>query len=218
NGTQTMRVWKLAEMAPDVEPVEVARLDLPPSTPENFVFAADGKTMYGTSYYTGVSNVFRFDIPTQKYDAVSNASTGFFRPLPQPDGSLIAYEYSGKGLQPVRLQPQVQQDLGTIEFLGTRVVNTWPELKGWGVGSPARVDLDKLIVARSKYNSSRRLKLAAMYPIVEGYKKAVSPGWYFHIEDPLDFTQINASFSVSPFKHFRSSERFHANVELKSLN
>ena len=100
NGTQTMRVWKLADLAPDADPAEVARLALPPATPEGFVFAADGKTMYGTSYYTGVSNIFRFDIGTQKYDAVSNASTGFFRPNPQPDGSLIAYEYSGKGLQP----------------------------------------------------------------------------------------------------------------------
>ena len=76
----------------------MARLDLPPATPEGFVFAPDGKSLYGTSYYTGVSNVFRFDIATQKYDAVSNASTGFFRPMLQPDGSLIAYEYSGQGL------------------------------------------------------------------------------------------------------------------------
>ena len=51
-------------------------------------------------------------VATQKYDALSNASTGFFRPILQPDGSLIAYEYSGEGLQPVRVQPQVQQDLG----------------------------------------------------------------------------------------------------------
>jgi hypothetical protein len=218
NGTQTMRVWKMDEMSPDAEPVEVARLALPPSTPEGFVFAPDGKTMYGTSYYTGVSNIFRFDIPTQKFDAVSNAATGFFRPIPQPDGSLVAYEYSGKGLQPVRLQPQVQQDLGTIEFLGTRVVNERPELKSWGVGSPAKIDLDSLILARSKYNSARRLKLAAMYPIVEGYKGAISPGYYFHFEDPLEFNQINASFSVSPFDRLRTKDRFHAKIELKSLN
>jgi len=218
NGTQTMRVWKLDEMSPDAEPVEVARLALPPSTPEGFVFAPDGKTMYGTSYYTGVSNIFRFDIPTQKFDAVSNASTGFFRPIPQPDGSLVAYEYSGQGLQPVRLQPKVQQDLGTIEFLGTKVVNERPELKSWGVGSPAKIDLDSLIIARSKYNSARRLKLAAMYPIVEGFKGAISPGYFFHFEDPLEFNQINASFSISPFDHLRDRDRFHAKIQLKSLN
>ncbi len=218
NGTQTMRVWTLDELQQGNGPVEVARLGLPPATPEGFAFAPDGKTMYGTSYYTGVSNVFRFDIGTQKYDAVSNASTGFFRPIPQADGTLIAYEYSGQGLQPVRLTPEVQNDLGTIEFLGTKVVNARPELKGWGVGSPAKIDLDSLIVARSKYRSARRMKLAGMYPIVEGYKGAISPGYFFHFEDPLQFSQINASFSVSPFDHMRSRDRFHAKLQLKSLN
>ena len=218
NGTQTMRVWKLETLSPGVEPIEVARLALPPSTPESFVFAPDGKTMYGTAYYTGVSNVFRFDIPTQKYDAVSNASTGFFHPIPQPDGSLVAYEYSGKGLQPVRFQPQVQQDLGTVEFLGTKVVEERPELKSWGVGSPAKIDLDRLITARSRYNSARGCKLAGMYPIVEGYKGAISPGYHFHFEDPLEFNQINASFSVSPFGSLATKDRFHAKVQLKSLN
>jgi hypothetical protein len=218
NGTQTVRVWKLDELTPDDDPVEVARLALPPSTPEGFVFAPDGKTMYGTSYYTGVSNIFRFDIATQKFDAVSNASTGFFRPIPQPDGSLIAYEYSGKGLQPVRLQPKVEDDLGTIEFLGTKVVNERPELKSWGVGSPAKVDLDSMITARGKYRGEQRMKLAAMYPIIEGYQGAFSLGYFFHFEDPLQFNQINASLSVSPFGHMRDRDRFHARIEYKTLN
>jgi hypothetical protein len=218
NGTQSVRVWSVESLSPDADPVEVARLDMPPATPEGFVFAPDGKSLYGTSYYTGVSNVYRFDLATQKFDALSNASTGFFRPMPQPDGSIIAYEYSGQGLQPVRFQPKVQNDLGTVEFLGTRVVNERPELKQWGVGSPAKIDLDSMITARSKYNSARRLKFAGMYPIVEGYKKAVSPGYFFHFEDPLQFNQINASFSVSPFAHLKTRDRFHATIELKSLN
>ena len=174
--------------------------------------------MYGSSYYTGVSNIYRFDLATQKWDAVSNASTGFFRPIPQADGSLVAYEYSGEGLQPVRFTPQVQNDLGTVEFLGTRVVNEHPELKTWGVGSPSQIDLDPLITARSKYNSARRLKLAGMYPIVEGYKKTAAPGYFFHFEDPLQFRQINASVSVSPFNHLATRERFHVNLQYKTLN
>jgi hypothetical protein len=218
DGTQSVRVWDLASLSPDGDPTEVARLDLPPSTPEGFSFAPDGKSLYGTSYYTGVSNVFRFDIASGKYDALSNASTGFFRPMPQPDGSLIAYEYSGQGLQPVRLQPQVQNDLGTVEFLGTHLVNARPELKQWGVGSPAKVDLDSMITARSKYNSARRIKLAGMYPIVEGYKGAISPGYFIHFEDPLQFRQVNASISVSPFDHMRTKDRLHAKLQYKTLN
>ena len=218
NGTQTVRVWKLDELSTEVEPVEVAKLALPPSTPEGFVFAPDGKSLYGTSYYTGVSNIFRFDIASQKFDAVSNASTGFFRPIPQPDGSLIAYEYSGKGLQPVRLQPKVQQDLGTIEFLGTKLVNDRPELKTWGVGSPAKVPLDSLITARGKYRGEDRMKFAAMFPIIEGYKGAVSPGYFFHWEDPLQFNQVNLSFSISPINQLETKDRFHARLQYKTLN
>jgi len=218
NGKQTVRVWKIAGLNPDSDPEEVARLELAPSTPEGFVFAPDGKSIYGSSYYTGVSNIYRFDLATQKWDAVSNASTGFFRPIPQADGSLVAYEYSGEGLQPVRFTPQVQNDLGTVEFLGTRVVNEHPELKTWGVGSPSQIDLDPLITARSKYNSARRLKLAGMYPIVEGYKKTAAPGYFFHFEDPLQFRQINASVSVSPFNHLATRERFHVNLQYKTLN
>jgi hypothetical protein len=211
-------VWKTDSLSPDSDPVEVSRLALPPATPEGFTFAPDGRTLFGTSYYTGVSNVFRFDIASGKYDAVSNASTGFFRPMLQPDGSLIAYEYSGKGLQPVRFQPKVQNDLATVEFLGTRVVNERPELKQWGVGSPSKIDLEPLITARSKYNSGRRMKLAGIYPIVEGYKKAVSPGYFIHFEDPLQFRQINASLSVSPFDKMADKDRLHAKIQYKTLN
>jgi hypothetical protein len=39
---------------------------LPPSTPEGFTFTPDGKSLLRhVSYYTGVSNVFRFDIATR---------------------------------------------------------------------------------------------------------------------------------------------------------
>ena len=218
NGTQTVRVWRTDSLSPDTDPVEVSRLALPPSTPEGFTFTPDGRALYGTSYYTGVSNVFRVDIASGKYDAVSNASTGFFRPMLQPDGSLIAYEYSGQGLQPVRFQPQVKNDLGTVEFLGTRLVNERPELKQWGVGSPSKIDLDPLITARSKYNSAQRMKLAGLYPIVEGYKGSVSPGYFIHFEDPLQFRQINASLSVSPFNKMRTRDRLHAKFQYKTLN
>jgi hypothetical protein len=219
SGDQSVRVWRLDSVGGDAGPQEVARLSLPPSVPEGFTFAPDGKSLYGTSYYTGVSNVFRFDIASGKYDALSNASTGFFHPMLQPDGSLIAYEFSGEGLQPVRFQPQVREDLGTIEFLGTRVINTHPELKNWGAGSPAKVPLDELITSRGMYRAAQQRRFAATYPIVEGYQGAISPGWFFHWEDPLQFNQINASLSVSPFKHdMRDKDRFHAKLQLKTLN
>ncbi len=217
NGDQSIRVWTVESMVAGA-PEEVARLNLPPSTPEGFVFTPDGKSLIGSAYYTGVSNVFSFDVASQKWDVLSNASTGFFRPQVQPDGSLLVYEYAGDGLTPSRIQPLKRDDLGTVEFLGTRVVKTHPELKTWGVGSPAKVPLDELITERGKYDATKRMKLAGAFPIVEGYKGQISPGYALHFEDPMQFHQLDMSLSVSPWGNLRYRDRLHIGVKYRSLD
>jgi hypothetical protein len=217
DGKQSVRVWT-AESVASGAPQEVARLDLPPSTPESFTFTPDGKALLGTSYYTGVSNVFRFDLASQKWEVLSNAATGFFRPMQQPDGSLLVYEYAGGGLTPARIVPQKRDDLGTVEFLGTRVIRAHPELKQWGVGSPAKVPLDSLVTQRGKYRPVDRMKLAAAYPIIEGFQGLVSPGYFFHFEDPMQFSQLSASVSVTPYGGLRDRDRLHVNLKYKTLN
>ena len=218
NGDQSVRVWSMASMQPGGTPQEVARLSLPPSTPESFVFTPDNKALIGTSYYTGVSNVFRFDIASQKFEVLSNAATGFFRPQIQPDGRLLVYEYTGAGLTPSLITPKPTEDLGTVEFLGTRLVKQHPVLKTWGVGSPARVPLDDLVTERGHYDATRRMKLAAAYPIVEGYQKLASPGYLFHFEDPMQFHQFDASFSYTPYGDITNKERLHVALKYKTLN
>ena len=42
----------------------VASLKLGPSMPEDGAFSPDGRYVYATAYYTGVSNVYRLDIAT----------------------------------------------------------------------------------------------------------------------------------------------------------
>jgi hypothetical protein len=218
NGTQSVRVWNLPALEQSGMPEEVARLDLPPSTPEGFTFSPDGKSLYGTSYYTGASNVFRFDIASQQYEVLSNASTGFFRPMLRPDGQLLVYEYMGQGLNPSLIRPEKRDDLGTIEFLGTRVVNARPELKEWGVGSPAKIDLDPLVTERAMYHATKRMKLAASYPVVEGYKQKPTVGYYIHLEDPLQFHQLSMTFSLSPWAGIDDGEKLHADIAYKTLN
>ena len=76
--------------------------------PENFTFTPDGKSLLGNSYYTGVSNIIRLDIASGKYDVLTNAATGFFRPQLRPDGSLFVYDYTGEGFNPSIVQPEVR--------------------------------------------------------------------------------------------------------------
>ena len=132
DGKQSVRVWRLDTLQSGGGPQEVARLDLPPAIPEGFTFSPDSKSLYGTAFYTGVSNVFKFDIAAQTHEVLSNASTGFFRPQAQPDGSLLVYEFTGAGLTPARINPVKQEDLATVELFGTKVLNAQPVAQAMG--------------------------------------------------------------------------------------
>jgi hypothetical protein len=217
DGKQSVKVWRREDLEAGNSEDPVATLSLPPSIPENFTFTPDGKALLGNSYYTGVSNVFRFDIATGEYDVLTNAATGFFRPQQRPDGSLFVYDYTGEGFNPSTIQPEVREDLSTVRFLGTEVVNKRPELKNWGVGSPAKIPLDQMITQRGTYEPLKRMRFDAHYPIVSGYDRKAAFGYYFHLADPLQFRQLSASVSVSPYG-VHGSERLHANVEYQTPN
>ena len=215
DGKQSVKVWKRSDLEQGNADEPVATLSLSPSVPEMFTFTPDSKALLGNSYYTGVSNVFRFDISTGKYDVLTNAATGFFRPQLQPDGSLFVYDYTGEGFNPSIVQPQVREDLATIRLFGTEVVNARPELKQWGVGSPAKIPLDALVTQRGTYDPFQRMRFDAHYPIVSGYDRKAALGYYFHLADPLQFRQFSASLAFSPYK-VKGSQRFHANVEFQT--
>ena len=218
DGKQSVKVWKRSDLEAGDADNPVANLSLPPSVPENFTFTPDGKALLGNSYYTGVSNVVRLDIASGKYDLLTNAATGFFRPQLRPDGSLFVYDYTGTGFNPSIVQPQVREDLATIRFLGTEVINARPELKQWGVGSPAKIPLDQLITARGMYDPFKRMRFDAHYPIISGYARSPAFGYYFHLADPLQFRQFSASLAVSPFNKVHGGERLHLNLEYQTPN
>ena len=98
NGDQFLRVWEIEKLlAGDVKPLSEFRFGQ--SVPESFVFSQDGRYLYGSSYYTGVSNIFRYEVATGAVEAVSNAETGFFRPVPLADGRLVVLNYTARGLR-----------------------------------------------------------------------------------------------------------------------
>jgi hypothetical protein len=220
NGEQSVQVFRIAELTPELganEPSPIATLKQPGATPESFVFSPDGKYLYGSSYYTGVSNLYRFEIATQQVEAVSNAATGLFRPMPQKDGSVIALEYTGQGFTPVRLDPKPLQDLGAIKFLGTQVAEQHPVVKTWAVGSPASVPLDSMVTSQGKYSPFSEMRLADSYPVIEGYKGRVAGGWRLIFEDPMQFDQITATLSYSPAPGLPADERVHADLQFHNL-
>ena len=82
NGRQTVQVFLIKDlMQGGDEPI--AEFEIDGAAPEGFVFSPDGRHLYGSSYYSGVSNIFRYELSTAKLEAVTNTDSGFFRPIPQ---------------------------------------------------------------------------------------------------------------------------------------
>jgi len=214
DGNQFLRLFRTSDLyAGRFE--WIWQFDFGRAVPESFVFSPDGKYLFGSSYYTGVSNIFRYEIATGDIEAVSNAETGFFLPVPMEDGSLIVWEYSGTGLVPKRIDPAPQEDVAAITFLGNEIVKKHPVVTEWGVGSPAKIDLDALNPVKGEYHPGKEMRLTSRYPMIEGYRSTVALGFSMLWEDPMRYNSIKAdlSYSVDPGDKISSSEKFHADIE-----
>lgn len=183
------------------------------NSPENFVFSSDGKNLFGSSYYTGVSNIWRYDLVKEKMDIVTNCETGFFRPVPISPDSLVVFRYSGKGFEPVLIRAEPSQDVSAVKYLGQAVVNKHPIVKEWIADSPASITIDSLITYHGKYQPLKNIKLASAYPTVEGYKSYVSFGYHINLMDPLLFHNIEMALSYSPGNRQNESEVFHGMIK-----
>jgi hypothetical protein len=198
NGDQSLRLMKIENLlGGDISPV--GSFDFGLAVPESFVFSPDGKYLYGSAYYTGVSNIFRYEVATGAMEAVSNAETGFFRPLPRTDGSLIVFHYTGEGFMPAVIdEPRPLDSLGTITFFGERVIERHPVLQEWRVGSPADIPLEEMIIHEGHYDPVSSMALQSVYPVLEGYKSSVGGGLHAVLSDPIGFNRLGITASLTP--------------------
>ncbi|MGZ8850480.1 MAG: YncE family protein [Thermoanaerobaculia bacterium] len=181
--------------------------------PENFVFSPDGRYLYGTTYYTGVSNVWRYDMQIEKMEALTNVETGLFRPMAISNDSMIAYRYTARGFSPVFVGIKARQDINAINYLGQQVVERHPIVKTWNAGSPARVNLDEVTTYAGPYRPMLQTRLGSLYPVVEGYKSTAAAGIRFNFSDPLGLNTIDVTAAASP--QSASSERLHLKAGLE---
>lgn len=217
SGKQTLRIYKTESFLAG-NPEETGRFDVGTAVPEGFVFSPGGDYLFGSSYYTGASNIFRYEVANGNWEGVSNTETGFFRPIPRQDGSLIVFEYTGQGFRPVTIDPVPLEDVSAVKFLGNEVVTTHPAIKEWAVGSPKDVPLEDLITDRTDYKPAHELRLGSAYPVIEGYQGYGAIGWHFNIEDPMQFHRLMITASYTPDDAVPANERFHAQVEYNAIS
>jgi hypothetical protein len=217
DGKHTLQVWPTESLvAGEITPIE--ELEFGSTIPSNFVFSPDGKYLYGSTYYTGASNIFRYELATDAIEAVSNTETGFFRPIPLGDDKLIVFRYTGEGFVPATIEAKPLEDVAPITFLGQQIVEKHPVVKEWSVGSPAEVDLEERGVEKVEYQGFKGLGLESVYPIVQGYRGSPGIGFRINFSDPLMLNRLFFSASYTPDNTLDSDERVHAKLEYERYN
>jgi hypothetical protein len=182
------------------------------AVPEGFVFSPDGRYLFGSSFYTGVSNIYRYELATEKLDAVSNAALGFFRPLALDDSRLIVLRYGAKGFVPTQIEAQPTEDLSAVTFLGEQVAEKYPEVQKWVAQVPSTIQYESQIVRQGPYRPAHQLELDSVIPVIKGYFDSVSLGANARFSDPIGWSWINVDTTYSPDNSLPSRERLHAVV------
>ena len=180
------------------------------NSPANFVYSEDGRYLYGTSYFTGASNVFRFDLERKEMEALTNAATGFFRPVPIDDDEIMAFHYTSRGFVPVRLDVQPIDDINPARFLGQEIVENHPLVKEWMLPPPSAVDLESMETESRPYRPVAEMGLSSWYPIVEAYRGHPAIGARFNLMDPVGLANLNVTASVTPEEEVPNDEKVHA--------
>lgn len=219
NGDQRLIKFDIRQLLQGEKAYEILE-EFEDNSPQNFVFSSDGRYLYGTSYYSGVSNVYRYDFINKTTNIVSNSENGFFRPVVMPGDSLLVFRYSGKGFTPVMIADTLC-NVQAITFLGYSVAEKYPIVKTWKLAppNPNLIDLDTLTVFAGTYNSLKSLRLASVYPVVEGYKDLPAYGLRFTMMDPLGgIDGIDFTASYTPNKDLPAEERFHFGFDYTHWN
>ena len=183
------------------------------AVPEGFIFSKEGQHLYGSSYYNGVSNIYRYDIERDVIEAISNTDVGFFSPVAVNTNRLIVSRYTAQGFLPTLVDITPTKDLSAIDFLGQQVAEQHPEVRTWMQQPAAVLPFEASVIRRGDYAPVKELGLQSVIPTIERYKQSTALGLAADFSDPMGFATLSLNAGYSPDKNLSSRERVHATAD-----
>lgn len=190
-----------------------------------FRFSLDDRYLIGSSYYTGVSNLWQVNIATHEMEMLTNTDIGLFAPLETSPGRLIALEFERDGMRPVSLDRKVVKDANAIELFGQKAYERDPEkLESVGLlKTPLReIAFGEVYDSIVPYNVFKEMKFAGAYPDITGFtdRKAwnnVTPvlGYRLMFNDPVGLSSLKMGVGISPWSSNALKNRFHLDLQWK---
>ena len=224
NGEQSLLLFNIEELAEANFHVEEL-VKWEDSNLGQFRFSLDDKYLIGSSYYTGISNLWQINIATREMELLSNTDIGLFAPLEIAPDRLIALEFERDGMRPVSLDRKVIEDANAIELYGQKAYeNNQEALENVGLLKEPlpKIDFGDVYNNITPYNVLKEMRFAGAYPIITGFTDAkawnhVTPvlGYRFFFKDPVGLSSIKLALGASPWSSNELKNKFHADFEWK---
>ncbi len=207
-GEQELVVFEIEQLESGSQNYRTIKL-LEDNTLTQFKFSQDNKSLYGSSYYTGVSNIWKTSLEDDTFELISNSETGYFMPLQFHPDSLLVLHFYRDGMMPGSIPAKVIQDASAIEFLGNRVVEKNPLVVDWSLPPPSP---DTTNIKEQPYKPLKEMILVNAWPDISGYKNTVVTGYRIHWHDPVAISQIDLYLGISPWSSFSDKQKIHASL------
>ena len=224
NGEHTLLLFNTRELAQAIfKPVELVTWE--DANLGQFRFSLDDRYLIGSSYYTGVSNIWQINLDTREMEMLSNTEIGLFAPLEIAPGQLLALAFERDGMRPVTLPRQVVHDANAISLYGQRAYeNNVEALESVGLLQEPlpKIDFGDVYHKIVPYDVVKEMRFAGAYPTVTGFTDAkawnhVTPvlGYRLFFSDPVGLSSIKLGLGISPWSYNAWKNKFHADFEWK---
>jgi hypothetical protein len=211
-GEQSLIVFQTAELEKGIKKYRKV-YELEDNTLTQFQFSPDDQYLIGTSYYTGVSNVFRIPVDGSDFQLPSNTESGFFMPLQITSDSMLVLQFRRDGMMPGLIPIKVIEDANPIEYVGNKIAGKYPEVRDWSLGSPDKVAIDSALYTEGRYHALGRMKLTGAYPDVAGFKNTIAAGYRLNFRDPVGISNLDLFIGTSAWSEYANDQKIHAQLK-----
>lgn len=208
NGEQSLILFEISELEQGNNRYKTI-YTYPDNTLTQFKFSANDKDLIGTSYYTGVSNVWRINIDNPEPELLSNVETGMFMPLQLNSDSLLVLKFTRDGMIPGTMPIRVIHDANSINYLGNNIHQQYPQVEEWALSNVESEQTGSGSVIDEEYIPVKQMRIANGYPDIAGYKETVALGYRLNWRDPIGISNIDLFFAISPWSKYESKQKFH---------
>jgi len=183
------------------------------NTLTQFRFSNDDRYLIGTSYYTGVSNIWRISLNDKSFEMLSNDESGLFMPQQIGNDSLFVLKFSRNGMHPGMIPIRVVTDANSINYLGNLAHDRNPEIESYSLAPASKVNIDSLKTEEAPYTPLKNMLLTGAFPDITGYKETFALGYRLNWRDRVGLSNLNLFLGASPWSACPDKQKFHGQIQ-----